>query len=434
MSQRYAFWRQPNGRPARGTDGRCSPATLLADLGRESTLNASGGIGLSWEIHRYEAALNSRVVILSPHDEELNEHDTAALAWKAFTHSVKELGGQKPITESQFRAALDEFAAEFYRKTPERYSAVTGLSVNGVPFQSTTVNGCKIVPLSSRKSFPAPALSRSFPEIARHVESTRYRLVRIETTGRSHHDAMERALDALNLLRGFWTLYSTYRSWSVSFGGRRRKPIGVIHMGPIHTLHGQDGAPAGDTFWHEVGSHQDRDIYSPDREKWKGVERFRQWAQKKVEKAPFRRDLERLLIRYALALDDSDHNSAFLKMWGILEKITDTVGSSYDDTIKRAIWPFKDRDVTREFLESLRLRRNLYVHSAADARDSDQAAYLLKGFVDVHLELLIRNAFGVARLEDYARHLSLSHLPEDLKAQRQMLNRALQFMKMPPEA
>lgn len=144
---------------------------------------------------------------------------------------------------------------------------------------------------------------------------------------------------------------------------------------------------------------------------------------------PYRAELQDLLIRYAEALDQTDMGVAFLKMWSILEKVTQTVGDSYDETIKRSLWLFadEDRDLAREMLGCLRGRRNLFVHAGRSGGNGDQIVYLVKMFVDRHLIELIKNPCGCRYLGEYAEILSLPRDIRDLEKKRRHIKFAMKL-------
>lgn len=122
---------------------------------------------------------------------------------------------------------------------------------------------------------------------------------------------------------------------------------------------------------------------------------------------------------------------AFLQMWSILEKITNTIGGKYDETINRAIWPFlkQDRLIAKDMLESLRCCRNQYVHSGKVGQESDQIAYTIKSFVDPHLLKLISNPFNVQSFEEYGEFLALPTDATVLRQRTRMLTQALKVMQ-----
>jgi len=212
------------------------------------------------------------------------------------------------------------------------------------------------------------------------------------------------------------------------FDNTHSKPIGVIHNGPIHTIHHPDGSLAADTFWYEISYRGDQDVFKP-KNGWEQLEKNRRWTTSHIRRLAYCQDLENIIVRYVTALDHSDMDVAFLQVWSILEKITDTVGGRYDDTIRRAIRIFSDRTIAKETLESLRLRRNQLVHAARSGENSEQIVYAIKQVVDPHLRILIRNEYGVHSLEEYGEYLDLSTDIEFLKRQRRHLNTALRQPK-----
>lgn len=430
MSKRYAFWRKPNGRPAE-TGSKYAPIEILAEYGSKSTITKEGHINWSTFFSSHlETALRSISVIISPNGEELNDRDTWQIIWTSLIDTIKKTGGGKPLKESDVLKIADEKAAEFFRKTEKHYALISSLSISLFPGKSIKIKDCRIYPITSRKKYPCPEHVRSYPVLDKHIKTTKYQLVKVLTSGRSVHEAAHHGLDNLNLLRGLWSLFSTYGSWTISFGGPREKPIGIIHNGPIHTLHYRDGKLADDrVFWYERGLNEDYALFSPNAEKWKKIEADRRWAMRQINRLPFRYEVEQLICRYAIALDQSDLNVAFLQMWSILETLTDTIGN-YDETVRRAIWPYQDRGVNKEILECMRSRRNLYVHTARTGEDADQAIYLIKGFVDVHFIRLIRNYINAGTIEEYARHLSLSPDVETLRREKNLISKAIYMLTL----
>ncbi|PJF38667.1 MAG: hypothetical protein CUN55_16620, partial [Phototrophicales bacterium] len=150
---------------------------------------------------------------------------------------------------------------------------------------------------------------------------------------------------------------------------------------------------------------------------WEELERSRQWAMRSIRNLNYSLDMKNLILRYTEALDQSNLNDCVLRLWGIIERITDTIGSNYDETTKRMSWVFKDRKLVREMLQAIRVRRNQHVHSGRSAHDRDQVAYLAKYLLDPHILILLRNDFKVSSLEEYARVLAL---PENYDILREM--------------
>lgn len=431
--KRYTFFRNPHGQPQGGTDGRYAPAHVLAEIGRASSLGEQGEP--RWQgffLPKYDPALRLVGVIVGPDQRELNEDDTWEIFQRAIRAAVKTAPG-KPITPAVFRGEADRLAAEYYRKPQTDYVLISSLSVDALPSEPISIAGCEISHLPDRSSaFPLPKVlatrNRDTP-IEAHLASSKYLQVKVTTRGRSTHAAVADALDALNLLRGLWSLFATVRAWKLSGGITSHEPIGVIHMGPVQTLHTSSGTPVDNVFWYDPDFVEDRPLFTG-KGKWPQIEQNRVASMKKMAELGYRRELEGLLVRYAAALDQRNPDLAFLQMWSILEKITSTGVMKYDETIKRAIWPYaKDvRPIVKDMLEALRHRRNQYVHSGKGAGDADRIAYSIKEIIDPHLLDLIRNPFEVKSLEDYGRILDLPTDAAALEWRRRSAERALEYL------
>jgi hypothetical protein len=428
MNKQYVFWRTPEGRAYRGTDGKHSPSVILAEFGKRSSVTPKGQV--SWQnfsIMRLEVALNFASVVIRPDGEELNETESWTIMRSSLIEAVKKKGGRQPLTSNEVLKTANVEAAKYFRRQKIQYKLVSGLSVETLPFKCIEIGRCRIEALSSRRRYPYPERFRS--DIERRLEHSSNKLVIVSTSGRSIFEAVEEAFRSLKLLRGLWSLFATYGSWTLSFGyGTREDPLGAIQAGPVHTLHQPNGTPVKDIYWYERNLRSGSQLYKP-KAGWQKIEKYRRWAMRCLRSLPFRKDVEDLIIRYEIALDQSDHDIAFLQMWSILEKFTNTVGANYDETLRKAIWPYNDRLIAREFLACARLRRNLYVHAARSTEAPDQAAYLIKPFVERHLLRLIRNDFGVTSLEEYGQHLSLSSELDTLLRDKKRIEKALQIVR-----
>jgi hypothetical protein len=438
MTARYAFFRTPNGQPYRGADGKYAPNNMLADVGRASSVFPGGGVRLDIPMFAtFAPTLLSAFVVIGPDGRELNGSDSCSIFMKSITQRVAAAPGE-PIVGADLLKEADRRATEFYRLTPAPYVLVSSLSIDDLPTDAIEIRGCCISRLADRHAeFPLPEVFanhyRDMPFSA-HLNSSKYLKVGVTVSGKSVHDAGETARDALTLLRGLWSLYATIGRWRSPFGATARKPLGAIHQGPVSTLHKPDGAPVEDVGWFDPEFTRDRELFT-DRRRWPRIEENRLTAMKMLSELPYGRDLEDVLIRYAAALDQPNTDLAFLQLWGILEKITDTIGANYDETIRRAAWPHtkKSRPVAKEMLEGLRHRRNRYVHSGCSGEDGDQVGYAIKSLLDPHLMILIRNKFGITSFRDYGEFLGLPTELSTLEERHRRLTRAIDHIVKPAE-
>lgn len=439
MGKRYVFWRLPNGKPYRGkegtdtTDAKHAMVEMLAEIGKNASPAEAGISFPGMFLPRLETALKPTLVIITPEKTELNERDSWPLIWAAMRTIIRKSGGGTAISPDAFLREADSEAAAFFRKPALPYVLVSGLSVASLPAKPIVMQDATINDLdASTRRFPLPSVidkheAHSFA--VKCLARSKNRRVFVETHGRSIHDATERALTNLTLLRGLWTFFSTYGSWTYSFGESSRKALGVIHAGPVHTLHNPDGTSVEDLYWYEPEMVENIKLYSPPKG-WGPIERERRFAMRRLASLPYRHELEDLIGRYAVALDQLNLDIAFLHLWSILEKLTDTVGASYDDTIKRAVWAYKDRRFASEMLWALRLHRNRLVHAAHSGGDErDQVVYMIKSFVEPHLWRLMVNDFKVESIEEYGKHLALPSNLDTLERQRRRLQLAERLVR-----
>ncbi|MBD3672775.1 MAG: hypothetical protein HUJ26_04540 [Planctomycetaceae bacterium] len=431
MAKRYAFWRSPSGSPHTKDDGKFAPTVLLSKIGEATSLNCGkivrSGLRTVLASMQYEVAISSLLSIIGPEDKELNETDTRKIVSEAIKAVVKKQGGAKPISAAEFIANANRQAADFFRQPTKDFALITSLNLKEFPARSVEIEGCRISALKNRSRFPMPdALAKQLNAalFKEHVNSTEYLTVKVKTYGRSVHEATDTGLNALNLLRGLWNLFDTYGTTKVRLGGTRQKSIAVITTGPVHTLHQLDGKPAVDVYWYEPTYSEDSSLYQPKRG-WKELEKDRKWATRRFKKHPFAAEVKNLVIRYSEALDQTNLDVAFLQMWSMLEKITNTIGGKYDQTIRRATWIFNDDKVPKELLEFLRMRRNQFVHAARASDDTEQIAYMMKRLIDPHLDLLIANSYQVQSLREYGEFLGLPKNLSALEARRDQINVAI---------
>ena len=435
MSTRYTYFRTPEGRPYRGQDGKHAPVHILKLIGTTAKRAGEGNVTWPRIVHECGVALRPSCVIIGPDNEELNETDTWNIVWGAAVSLVRVAPG-KPVELADFLKTADQSAAAFFRKPQEKYVLISSLSIDALPANRIAVLGCTISSLANGRGdrFPLPNVVRLHAKgssFADHLNSTKYLTVKVETKGRSPHEAVSNSLTAVDLLRGLWSLLANYKSWGMHFGRPQRKPMGIIHSGPIQTLHFPDGRLVSeDIYWHDPDYAGDRPLFEGGR-RWANLEKNRKVSIKKLLTLDYRKDLQDLLVRYALALDQSNPDVAFLQMWGILEKITDTIGAKYEETVSRVAWLYagEERPFVKELLQSLRHSRNQYVHSGKISQEGDQVAYLMKSFLDPHLVKLIINEFDVRSLEEYGRFLSLPSDLATLENLQKKVKLALKMMK-----
>ncbi len=330
---------------------------------------------------------------------------------------------------------MNQKAAEFFRGSTKPRFLVTSLSINDLPSSPIKLDGAD-VRFVDRSNFPFPANLLQHPGfLHNHITETKYKAISISTNQISVHQAFELGMNTLNYLRGVWNLQSTYKRRSIDFNTiPQRKWMADIHLGPLHTLHDDNNTNAEMPWWYEPDYVEDARCFDPPYG-WKDFEEKRITATDAIEALPYKAELKRLLVRYTLALDQANLDVTFLMLWGLLEKITDSVGNNYDLTVQRAVWGYRDRAIAKEMLNQMRWRRNRFVHAGSSTADRDQLCYITKSFVDSHLVYLIRNTYKLNSIKEYAEFLSLPNSKERLMQMQEWYKTALELFPIPkPDA
>jgi hypothetical protein len=215
MGKRYVFWPAPDGKPYKGADGKFAPAALLASVGTTTTINAEGALSFP-SFPTTELAIRHMAIVTDENGAEINEHDAKDIIWDAVRAAIRELGGGKPIEALKLLHIADGLAAKHFRKPSEQYRLITSLSIESFPAKQVKLGDFTISPLPGRRSaYPVPEaatrgeMGRAFEE---HLRSSKYQMINVDVSGRTIHEASDKALDALNLLRGLWTFFETYGS------------------------------------------------------------------------------------------------------------------------------------------------------------------------------------------------------------------------------
>jgi hypothetical protein len=232
-----------------------------------------------------------------------------------------------------------------------------------------------------------------------------YTFVQTRVLARDEISAGELALQRLDVLRAIWNLFYGYGVKHITFGGSRTQPINPIVLGPIHTLHHPSGTPATELFWSVPNYGEPNTVKTL--EESKKLRRFERWIRRQLRKSQIGTKAVDLLIRRVRALDEADRLASFLKLWSCLEDLTNTGRGTYDTTIKRASFIFKERAFHRSVLEHLRSWRNRVVHEAAETDRSEEFVNQLQFYTDEILLFLISRSGFFGSLEEFGAFLDL---------------------------
>lgn len=320
---------------------------------------------------------------------------------------------------------INEAARDFYRKHESSYVLATGLSFKHFEdISRMESSGCRLyvrqeLPrrfVKSRKE----ALLRSrtvvrgdYPE---DVPYERYAAAWLHVRGRSPTEAVDRAVEALDLRRGIWNL-ALNRGMRRLFPPPNRGPVNNVLAGPLYSLHNRDGSLATDYDWYEPDYSGPR-VSRKVAQRWGEIYEDEKGIRQVLKRCPYRPSLEDALRRYCRALDSADLYRAFLELWGLLETLTGLRrNEGHDKVVRRASFIFADeqRKTHEQVLHHLRRYRNSYAHAG---EGSDQVgAYLqqVRYYVEKMLIFHFWNSSHFSSLDRAADFLDLPTGRRDLR-------------------
>ncbi len=232
-----------------------------------------------------------------------------------------------------------------------------------------------------------------------------YKRVSALVSARTPYEAAEKALNGIDLVRASWNL-SLNRGKTWRHSGGRPSPVNDIRLSPFHTVHDLTGALATDTYWYDPGYSKPASLYA-DKPRFSRLQEFAKNLRARLVQLPYRSDIESALLRYVRALDSADLNDAFLRLWSLLEYLTDSGHDPYKVATRRAAFMFQDRERAQLVLTHLTQHRNRFVHAGSDSGEIESLVFLLKRHVDSLLLFHLGNSIGFSTRSEAARFMDL---------------------------
>jgi hypothetical protein len=253
-----------------------------------------------------------------------------------------------------------------------------------------------------------------------------YSFVKVFVTSRTIYDAVNQALEKLDLIRGIWNYIINWSSpYRFTFGGKPN-PINKIILGPIHTLQFTDGRLATDIWWYEPNYFGPIKPYQSNPLDFEKIKHSESNIRKKIDKLNYSTDLDKAIIRYTKALDERDMSNAYLKLWGVIEFLTGTTkGTSHEVIAKRVASLYEYRDFHLHALRILKDFRNSYVHNGEETNELEIYLNQLKNYVESLIQFHLINKFHFKSITQAAEFFDLPTNKEQIKYKIKLYN----FMK-----
>lgn len=347
------------------------------------------------------------------------------------SEAILAVARKERITKKSLSGEVHRKEAEFLAKIPQKYILATTLTcqyfkeIRTVRLANVSLTFNHKLPINFTKHQDNDKLLEFVPELTPKFSTA----TKISLKARSEYEAIERALEAVDFLRGIWNYILNRQIYKkISFGNR--KPINNIRLGPVHTLHHPNGNLASSQFWYEPDYYKDtgRPFKRID---WNWLKKEEKYIREVINLSSYGTDLSKAFVRYTKAMDTNDYDATFLKLWALLEFLTDTDGSNYEKTIQRTVFIFaqkdKYRELNKQILQHLRLHRNRAIHTSHSPDDIVSYSFQLKRFVEYLLTFHIHHERKFASIEEAGNFLDLSQEVGELQTKINLLNFAVRY-------
>ncbi len=336
----------------------------------------------------------------------------------------------KKITANGILQVCSRYEHEFLKRTPVPHRLLTEISIChtlSVPRIKVGQVTVTFLPKLAKGFAQRAELAGKSKGILGHDLPSGYMQVSTYVLARSAPEAAERSLDAVDLVRASWNLaLNRSKSWRHSSG--RPTPVNEIRLSPFHTIHVANGALATEAFWFDPGYSRPALLFT-DKGKFNKLLAFAEKLRVHLAHHAYRVDLERALVRYVRALDSADLNDAFLRLWSLLEHLTDSTHDGYKVATRRAAFIFSDRELSNLILSNLTVHRNRFVHVGSETEDIESLVFQLKKYVDELLVFHIVNRFGFISRADAAQFMGHSPDVGKLELQAKRIRQALKYRR-----
>jgi len=401
-----------------------NPKEVADRIDKAKSLDKDGKVSFKgFEHYDYTVVLNSMVTL----NETIPEIEKNRIVKQATFKAA----ARGKIDSRNLLAEINKLESDYLKRPEKEFKLVTSISIDRFfKIKAKKINNCTI---NFKSSLSAPYL-KAISEISAIASQsitgdipTNYKKVIITLNARSDAEAANKALDSIDLLRGIWNFYENRKHGiRISFG--KRKPVNKFILGPFHTLHEPDGKLATKTWWYDPEYAYQIDPFNPSKDLEK-IYKFENTIRKLLDKGKYRKEIVSAILRYTRALDLTNWEDSFLRLWSVLEHLTDTGSNdSYKITIRRAAFIYGGDEYSRQILTHLRDYRNRAVHVGAETIEIQAYMYQLKRFVESLLEFHLGNKFGFNSLREISTVLDLPCDRDELCKRREAIIYAEKYL------
>jgi hypothetical protein len=397
---------------------KLKPAVLFEKLASERTISPKGDVSFAGsELQANLPAIHSMLEFPS----EAADIDTVRLTRLSIFRVKKEL------TKDNFLNTINSDLKELIVSKQQTYYLLTSLSVAPHTVQkNVTIFGAELSFLTT--DYPRKFKSRTellaTSQVPLKPESNQYCKVIIKVKARTHNEAVIRALRAIDFQRALWCMLVNPQMQFLR-GSPTQRPINVIRLGSIHTLHIENGEPAKNGLWYEPNYLEAENYCFKDPKKIKSINRL---FRLRLLNCSYADTITSALLKFVRALDGTDANTVYLGLWVALEILVIPEKAKYDRLISRCAYLFQDAEYHHQMLEHLREYRNTSVHTGEDTELARENCLQLQYYFVQLILFHINHAKDFTSLEEANNFLDLPSSKVDLKRRLLITKKALRFV------
>jgi hypothetical protein len=317
---------------------------------------------------------------------------------------------------------------------PEKYYLLTTISIaDGFSLSEQLIDdSCRLTLFNG--DYPKVYTSREIairecnPEQA--ITHEGYSKIIVCVEDKSAQRAVYRSFRAIDLTRAILALefnpeidlYEAVRPGPI-FHSNSFAPINTIQIGKFHTLHDSQGETNKDLLWEELNFAQCQVRPIPDPEK---VEKYFLSFLQLLGKCKYADDIKESLIQYVRSLDTGEHDANFIRLWGVLERLTTNRGdrANHEAVVRRCASIFEEKEYHQQILEHLRSVRNNSVHDGTQSDKPKIHCYELQKYIRKMIQFHLKMADVFKSKDESLQFLDLPHDGDELLKRKRLVDEA----------
>jgi hypothetical protein len=397
------------------------PQIILDKIETAKTVSPDGKVSYSaFDYHDAFAALFSMIDFPKIVEEELSVDSVVSEA-------LGQAAASGVITKEIFIEKLNSVIRSKLATRENTYHLLTSFSMTGeLPFKQLEFKRVRlrVVDVYAKKFGCRGEIISKANDKFSHEHSS-YSKVIVTTKSKTAHGASSRSIRVLDTIRALLCMFSNS---SMELFGDNFSPINRIRLGEVHTLHKDNGSSATEnTVWFEPDFIEAKPYLC---NKVDVLKKNIKWAMNKLDECSYSDVVKDALLRYVRALDESNHNTALLRIWGALECLAAPSASNYDSVTRRCAFIFDESEYHQQILEHLREFRNKSVHAGDQSERAKTYCFQLQFYFQKMVLFHLKSVKEFSSLDQANSFLDLPTDKSSILERKRMLDKAIKYRRI----